>query len=226
VLAAAAGLLAGVLAAALLVVPVSAHVEVEADNARAGARDVRLTFTSEAESASAGIRSQRVVLPAGIAPTDVRLAKAPKGWKLSVTDDGYTVGGKALAIGTNARHSVIVARLPPTSRELVFKVIDTYGNGDVERWIEVPEKGKPEPDNPAAVLKLKAPAQDTSTANPTTSAPRSDTPAPVTLTADALVPASDEPDSNAWLWILLAALVAAAAVAATLAYRRRRGDAG
>jgi uncharacterized protein YcnI len=218
----AAGLVAGALVTGS---PASAHVEVEADNARAGARDVRLTFTSEAESGAAGIRSQRVVLPEGIAPADVRLAKAPSGWKLTPTEDGYTVGGKALRVGANARHSVIVAQLPTTTRELVFKVVDTYGNGQVMRWIEVPEKGKPAPDNPAAVLKLKAPVQDDSTAPPTTSAPLPTTPgATGSVSIEDPAPLADESGSGpgAWLWILIAVLLAAGATGAVLTARRRR----
>ncbi|MFF1298979.1 MULTISPECIES: hypothetical protein [unclassified Streptomyces] len=46
-------------------------MEVEADGAQALAQDVELTFTAESESASAGITQLRVILPKGIAPSDV-----------------------------------------------------------------------------------------------------------------------------------------------------------
>jgi hypothetical protein len=79
---------AGVLGAALTAGPAFAHVEVEADKTQAGARDVTLTFNGEAESATAGIRSERIVLPAGVAPGDVSLVKAPRGWKFTAAADG------------------------------------------------------------------------------------------------------------------------------------------
>jgi hypothetical protein len=45
--------LAGLAGAVVLDRPARAHVEVEADDARAGARDVTVTFTGEAESTTA-----------------------------------------------------------------------------------------------------------------------------------------------------------------------------
>ena len=59
--------------------PALAHVEVSANKTTAGATDVTLTFSGEAENDAAGIKSERVVLPAGIAPADVSLVKAPAG---------------------------------------------------------------------------------------------------------------------------------------------------
>src|SRR6266540_6491838 len=58
----------------------SAHVEVKADKAQAGATDVTVSFDAEAESTSAGVVSLRVVLPSGIAPTDVTYVSGPPGW--------------------------------------------------------------------------------------------------------------------------------------------------
>jgi hypothetical protein len=128
--AAVAGLLGAVVAG-----PAWAHVEVSADNPRAGATDVTVTFTGEAESTSAGISSERVVLPTGIKPADVRLAKAPSGWTLRATADGYVAAGKALPVGKDAVHAVTIAQLPVDASQLVFKVVETYGDGSVSRWI-------------------------------------------------------------------------------------------
>jgi hypothetical protein len=88
--------------------PASAHAEVEADTPRALANNVTLAFTSEAESATAGFTQVRVVLPEGIAPDDVTLGDAPKGWKLKTADDGYTVAGPALKTGVDAEYKVKV----------------------------------------------------------------------------------------------------------------------
>jgi uncharacterized protein YcnI len=168
--------------------PAAAHAEVEADRPQALAQNVTLTFVSEAESADAGFRELRVVLPKGIAPTDVTLDEAPKGWKLKATGDGYTVAGPALKAGVDAEHRIKVRQLPD-EKELAFKTVETYSDGEVSRWIELPTAGK-EPEQPAPVLKLKAaapgatpvdsgptpgPSPTESTAAPAASADASDT---------------------------------------------------
>ncbi|MFB7929483.1 DUF1775 domain-containing protein [Streptomyces sp. NPDC056039] len=156
----------------------SAHAEVEADKPQALAENVTLTFVSEAESDAAGFTRLRVVLPEGIAPADVTLAEAPEGWKLKPGADGYTLGGPALDTGVDAEHKIKVRRLPDAA-ELPFKTVETYSDGEVSRWIELPE-GDTEPAQPAPVLKLKAAAPG---AKPTASSsgpasPEASAPAP------------------------------------------------
>ncbi|MFI5669409.1 DUF1775 domain-containing protein [Streptomyces sp. NPDC051704] len=136
--------------------PAAAHAEVTASDARALAENVTLSFTSEAESETAGIAELRVVLPKGIAPDALTLKDAPKDWGLTATADGYSIGGPALATGTDAEYSVTVRQLPD-EKSLVFKTLETYGDGKVSRWIEVPTGGE-KVDNPAPVLELKAAA--------------------------------------------------------------------
>lgn len=133
--------------------PASAHVEVESESTQALAQNVEIAFDAESESATAGITEIRVVLPEGIAPADVAYGEGPKGWALTVNDDGYTVKGPAVKAGVNAEYSVVVKQLPD-AKELPFKTIQTYGDGQVDRWIELDENGE----NPAPVLKLKAAA--------------------------------------------------------------------
>ncbi|WP_328340995.1 DUF1775 domain-containing protein [Streptomyces violaceus] len=134
--------------------PASAHAEVQADTPRPRAENVTLTFVSEAESDSAGFTALRVVLPDGIAPDDVTLADAPKDWKLEATDDGYTVAGPALKTGVDAEHKILIRRLPD-AEQLVFKTLETYSDGRIARWIELPG-GDVEPEQPAPVLELSA----------------------------------------------------------------------
>ncbi|MGW3322262.1 DUF1775 domain-containing protein [Streptomyces virginiae] len=136
--------------------PAAAHAEVTASDPRALAENVTLSFTSEAESETAGISELRVVLPQGIAPDAVTLKDAPKEWKLTATPDGYAIGGPALATGTDAEYSVTVRQLPD-EKSLAFKTLETYGDGKISRWIEVPTDGE-KVDNPAPVLKLRAAA--------------------------------------------------------------------
>ena len=155
-------------AALALADPASAHAEVEADAPRALAENVTLTFVSEAESDTAGFTDLRVVLPDGIAPGDVTLADAPKGWKLKPGDDGYTVAGPALRTGADAAYKVRVRQLPDAG-QLVFKTLETYGDGETARWIELPGGGVA-PEQPAPVLKLRAAASGTASSDPSPSA--------------------------------------------------------
>ncbi|MFD3940093.1 DUF1775 domain-containing protein [Streptomyces sp. NPDC058611] len=136
--------------------PAAAHAGVTASDPRALAENVTLSFTSEAESDTAGIAELRVVLPKGIAPDTVTLKDAPEGWKLAATPDGYAIGGAALATGTDAEYSITVRQLPD-EKSLAFKTLETYDDGKVSRWIEVPANGE-KVDNPAPLLQLKAAA--------------------------------------------------------------------
>ena len=156
--------LAGV-AVAVAAGPAFAHVQVSADKTQAGASDVTLTFRGEAENPKAGIKSERVVLPTGIAPAGVTLVRAPSGWTFARDADGFTVGGKALPQGTDARWSVKIAKLPADQTRLSFKTLETYGDGEISRWIEIQQPGQPEPPNPAPLLVLKA-AASTAPASP------------------------------------------------------------
>lgn len=218
--------LAGVSTAIAVAAPAHAHVEVSADNPQAGAMNVTVTFDGEAESKNAGIVSERVVLPAGIAPADVRLAKAPDGWTFTASPDGYTVAGKALPAGTNAVHSIIISQVPSDATALVFKTVETYGNGKVSRWIEVPEAGQPEPDNPAPVLTLKPAAAPVPTSAAPTSAGAGIPSAAAATTAPDTTPiAGAKPGSNRGpLWITLATVVAVVIAGTALAVRRRRAQ--
>ncbi|KFF98251.1 hypothetical protein IQ62_25955 [Streptomyces scabiei] len=171
--------------------PAAAHAEVEADKPQALAENVTLSFVSEAESSSAGFTELRIVLPEGIAPADVALDEAPKGWKLKATDDGYTVGGPALKAGVDAEHKIKVRQLPD-AKEVAFKTVETYSDGKVSRWIEVPSGGE-EPEQPAPVLELKAaaPGAASISPSPTASPTPSPTPSATATTSQTEAPAAD-----------------------------------
>jgi uncharacterized protein YcnI len=211
----------------LTAVPAAAHTEVEADKAQALAENVTVSFHAEAESDTSGIKEVRVVLPAGITPADVSYGKGPAGWKFSTTDDGYAVGGKELKTGESAEYSVVVRQLPD-AEEVPFKTLQTYGDGHVDRWIELDENGE----NPAPVLKLKAAAPGAKAVGPSPSASpsASASPAPTAVettpgtSPQAAGTAKDDEgglSSAAWTGIGAGLLVAVAAV--VLAVRRRGG---
>jgi len=213
-------------AVAALAAPALAHVEVSADKTQAGATEVTLTFNGEAENPKAGIASERVVLPTGIAPADVTLVKAPAGWKFTAAADGFTVGGKALKTGTDAVWRVKIAKLPDGQTRLSFKTLETYGNGDISRWIEIQQPGQDEPDNPAPLLTLKpgaaagTPAASSAAASPSPS----DAAPPATTPAQAQTPAETDNGGSStwWIWVIVVVLVVAAGVLFLL--RRRRAS--
>lgn len=209
--------------------PAAAHVELTADKDTAGATDVMLTFTGEAENPKAGIRSERVVLPDGIAPGSVTAVKLPPGWTFTADPDGFTVGGRPLKTGTDAVWSVRVAKLPDSATRLSFKTLETYGDGDVARWIEIQEAGQAEPDNPAPLLVLKpGPSAAPTTAAPTTPAPTTPAataPAAAPTTAPAAAPAADRgTGSTWWIWVLVVAVLLIIAAVVVRRRDRSRGD--
>src|SRR5690606_36033294 len=105
---------------------------------------------------------------------------------------------------------VRVAQLPD-STELVFKALVNYSDGGVDRWIEEPSEANPNPENPAAVLRLAPnpnPAPETTEAGPTTPAT---TPPAAVMPSPTASPEAAAPDDNgsgtAWVWWLAAAVV-------------------
>ncbi|WP_433290751.1 DUF1775 domain-containing protein [Actinoplanes sp. CA-030573] len=207
--------------------PALAHVEVSADKTTAGAENVTLTFTGEAENDKAGIASERVVLPAGIDPATVTLVKAPAGWAYQVGADGFTVGGKELPVGQDAVWKVKVAKLPDGQTRLSFKTLETYGDGSVVRWIEIQQPGQDEPDNPAPLVTLKPGPSAAPVSSPAAS-PSATTPAAAPSTTGAAVPVAQNADDNGgntwWISVVVVLLIAAAAGYALFRRARARAD--
>jgi uncharacterized protein YcnI len=198
-------------AVVLLANQAAAHVDVTSTSARPGAVNAQITFSADAESPTAGISQLLVVLPEGIRPADVTLRQAPAGWKLRPAANGYTIAGPALPARTDLVHTITVARLPDTDR-LVFKVLQYYSNGDIDRWIQLPQPGA-ELDAPAPVLSLVP----TGTAD--TPAPSASTPVPAPT--DPAGQAGDGQGTSAGWWVAVAAAVLFAG-AVTLSLLRRR----
>lgn len=199
-----ATLAAAVAATAVLFIagPAAAHVEVGSEDAQALARNVELTFSAESESGTAGISELRVILPKGIAPGDVTYGQGPKGWKLTATKDGFTVGGAVVKVGEDVELSVVVRQLPD-AKELVFKTLQTYGDGKVDRWIELDESGGDGHGhghgNTAPVLKLKAaaPGAEPVSPSPSESGSPSASPTPSSgKTESSASPAAQAPEDD------------------------------
>ena len=92
----------------------------------------------------------------------------------------------------------------PKVDQIAFKALQTYSDGDVVRWIEVPAAGQEEPTHPAPVLKLTASTGD---------------PHAVPVAAPAAEPPAEDGRPN-WPGITGILLGLAGLVAGLLAYRR------
>ncbi|SEC01310.1 DUF1775 domain-containing protein [Streptomyces sp. TLI_105] len=211
-----------------------AHVEVEAENPRALAENVELSFNAESESPTAGIAKLEVVLPEGIKPSDVAYKSGPAGWRLTPTDRGYAVSGPAVAAGEDAAYKVVIRQLPD-AKSLAFKTLQTYSDGRVDRWIEL-EKSHGDgghSGSPAPVLELGpaapgaepvAPSTAPATTPIPTAAPTSAAPTtPAASDAKAGEGASEAEDSSPnTLLMIVGVAVLALATAGVLLWNRRR----
>jgi len=141
---------------AALAGPAFAHVVVEATPGSPGATDATLKIMAAGESGTAGTSKLEVVADPAIPADQVSLVSGPAGWTLAPgANGGFTLSGPALAKGDDAQISLKVKQLPNVP-QVTFKVVQTYSDGEVVRWIEVPGPDGKEPDNPAPVVKLTA----------------------------------------------------------------------
>jgi uncharacterized protein YcnI len=156
---------AGVL---LLATPASAHVTVNAQDARQGGF-TRVAFRVPTESDTLSTTKVEVHLPQDTPIASVSTMPVP-GWTVKVsktklaqpikTDDGelteavsvitWTAGpGAAIKPGQFQEFPVSLGPLPEVD-QLVFKALQTYSDGSVVRWIDE----TPDADRPAPRLKL------------------------------------------------------------------------
>jgi uncharacterized protein YcnI len=142
------------LALGALAAPAWAHVQVEADPGSPGATDATLKIMAAGESGTAGTSRLEVVADPAIPADQVTLVTGPSGWTLTPgAAGGFTLAGPALAKGDDANLSVKVKQLP-NAPQVTFKVVQTYSDGEVVRWIELTGADGKEPDNPAPIVKL------------------------------------------------------------------------
>ena len=200
-----------------------AHVEVEAEPAAVGSSDVTLTFHVPNEEAPAVTTEVTFVMPTdhplvgvsakpqnGFLPitTTRHLDVAVPGANGPVSDVTSQVtfsGGKIT--GKDEKPFVLhVDKLPAGVRTLTFKALQRYNNGSTVSWIEVAADGAAEPEHPAPVLALTAPASS----------------APARVAATAPAPTTSSPDSGKLPAALGLGALAVGATAVVLVLRRRR----
>jgi periplasmic copper chaperone A len=153
-----------------------AHVSVHADEAVRGG-STEIAFRVPTESDTATTVTVQVAFPAGTPVAKVAVLPLA-GWTYRVTrrtlpapvaaGHGQEVSEVVDVVEWNATgpdpavwpgeyqvFRVVAGPLPDVDR-LVFKVVQTYSDGRVQRWIDEPVAGGPEPENPAPVLALAA----------------------------------------------------------------------
>ena len=154
----------------LSAIPALAHITITPGSASPGSAEV-LTFHVPNEEATAYTTRVDMRVPTDH-PIAQLLVEPVAGWTISVrtitlakplvTDDGRFTQAVSEVIWSGGRilpgqfqdFSVSADPLPQGVSQLTFKTIQTYSNGDVVRWIDVPAPGQPEPDHPAPQLTL------------------------------------------------------------------------
>ncbi len=151
--------------------PAGAHVEVDPASAPQGATVV-FSFRVPTEETNASTVRLDVQFPTSHPIANVLVQQKP-GWTFTTqtaplpkpvtTDDGtfttavteisWVATGGGIPPGAFDVFPVFAGPLPTTTK-VTFKAIQTYSNGDVVRWIELPTKGAPPPQNPAPTLTL------------------------------------------------------------------------
>ncbi|MGC4808945.1 YcnI family protein [Micromonospora sp. DT228] len=166
--------------------PASAHVTVNPKEAAQGGY-ARVAFRVPNESDTASTNKIEVTLPENAPVGSVSTMPVP-GWTVATekrkVDPPIEVHGSQLteaiskitwtATGDAAvkpgqfqEFPVSMGPLPKVD-SMVFKVLQTYSDGEISRWIDPPAQGGEEPEHPAPVLTLAAAA-----AAPAGSAPAS-----------------------------------------------------
>jgi uncharacterized protein YcnI len=168
----------------LLAAPALAHITVTPGSAPAGSAAI-LTFHVPDEEATSSTTKVDMKIPTDHPIVNLLVQPVP-GWTISVrtitlakpvvTDDGRFTqavseiiwAGGRIAPGQFQDFSVSADPLPTGVRSLAFKALQTYANGDVVRWIDLPVGGQPGPGHPAPVLTLTSgthPARTTAAAD-------------------------------------------------------------
>jgi uncharacterized protein YcnI len=215
---AAAALTAGLLTAA----PASAHVHANADNPTPGSTSL-VTFQVPGESDTGALTTELSVALPNVASAR---AEVMPGWTARLDRD--TAAGTVRSVTWTAAPGVgispdqfalfrISVKLP-TTPTVSFPATQTYSDGKVVHWDQAPLPGGGEPEYPAPELELSgAPAGDD---HHNAQADHEAAPS-VTASSQAIAPAVATSDNTA-RWLAGGALtVAAVAVVAALAARRR-----
>jgi uncharacterized protein len=241
---AAAGAAAGVTVLALSV-PAFAHVSVQPEGAAAKGGYAVVDFKVPNERDDASTTKLEVNFPTDHPLASVMPEPMP-GWKIDVTKSKldkplemhgekiseavtkvtWTADGKGIEPGYFEKFPLSIGQLPEDTDQLVFKALQTYSNKEVVRWIEVPQEGQEEPDNPAPVLELSAASEDghhASSGDEASDAKSAEKASADTAASDST--SSDSTDTTARVLGIVGIVVGAAGVAYGVLAGRRRTNA-
>ena len=171
----AAGVLGALVIVAGAATMATAHVTVSPSSIPKGSSDVILTFRVPNESTTASVVGLKVQFPV-THPIVLVNPEAGSGWQVNVvkaqlpkpvtTDDGTFASvtsevdwtGGTIAVGQFGEFNVLAQGVPSDTDQLVFKAIQSYSDGTVVSWIQVPNKAVPDPPHPAPTITLTAAA--------------------------------------------------------------------
>ncbi|MGK5695035.1 YcnI family copper-binding membrane protein [Streptomyces sp. URMC 128] len=240
---AAAGAAAGVTVLALSV-PAFAHVSVQPEGTAAKGGYAVVDFKVPNERDDASTTKLEVTFPTDHPLASVMPEPMP-GWKIDVTKSTldkplemhgekiteavtkvtWTADGKGIEPGYFEKFPVSIGQLPEDTDQLVFKALQTYSNKEVVRWIEVPQEGQEEPDNPAPVLELSAASEDGHHASSGDEASDAKSAEKASADTAADTASSSGTDTTARVLGIVGIVVGAAGVAYGVLAGRRRTDA-
>lgn len=167
------GALAGsAVAAAMLLFagPALAHITITPESVTAGSAAV-LTLHVPNEEVKASTIKVDVQIPTDH-PIAQLLVEPVPGWSIAVrtvtlakpitTDDGTFNQAVSEVIWSGGRiqpgqfqdFTISADPMPVGVSQMVFKAIQTYSDGDVVRWIDLPQRGQPAPGHPAPTVTL------------------------------------------------------------------------
>jgi uncharacterized protein YcnI len=194
----------------------AAHVTVSPTSLPQGTDDAILTFRVPNESATAAVTGLKIQFPL-THPIVLVNPEAGSGWQVNViksvlpkpitTDDGTFTSttseidwsGSTIPVGQFGEFNVLAQGVPSGTSQLVFKAIQTYSDGSVVSWIQIPTKAVPDPEHPAPVVTLTK-AGDSSSSTATT-------------VAVAATPTNSGSGSGSNAWEIAALILAGFAVA-------------
>jgi uncharacterized protein YcnI len=150
--------LVGALTVALGALPAAAHVRISPLTVEAGSTDT-LAFRCPNERSATPTVKLEIQLPPGTTFRTLGV-DAPPGWHSAVAigpDATKTITwtGGTIPPGAATLFTIHAGPMPASGSKLVFKAVQTYGDGEVVRWIQARAAGEAEPPNPAPVLTVR-----------------------------------------------------------------------
>jgi uncharacterized protein len=186
-----------------------------------------LSLSVAAENDDAGTLKVELYFPEGVDLTTVE-PTAPPGWTVATRPPGGTGANVTWSrpsgpAGESPQLPIRLGTLPSTPGQVQFKVIQTYADGTVARWIGDWPAGAPEPENPGPVLKLEPGAAGELPPSTTASSSSTSTSRAATTTTTAPAKSGDDDSDSSGLIIGAVALfLVAVGVTATIVLRRNQ----